>query len=213
MNKKALSETDIRSKFITPAICGGPSPKWDLITQVREEYYFTKGKVNVKGKKASRGKGQKADYLLYYKPNMPIAVVEAKDNNHSIGAGMQQALAYAETLDVPFAYSSNGDGFIEHDRTASTGVIERELKLEEFPTPEELWQRWSKARGITDEQAKPITQEYYPDSSGKSPRYYQLTAINRTVEAVVQGQNRILLVMATGTGKTYTAFQIIWRLW
>lgn len=213
MNKKELSETDIRTKFITPAICGGSPAKWDLHTQVFEEYFFTKGRVNVKGKKTSRGKGQKADYLLYYKPNLPIAVVEAKDNTHSMAAGMQQALAYAETLDVPFAYSSNGDGFIEHDRTASAGVIERELKLEEFPTPEELWQRWSKAKGITQEQVKPITQEYYPDSSGKSPRYYQLTAINRTVEAVVQGQNRILLVMATGTGKTYTAFQIIWRLW
>ena len=213
MNKKALSETDIRTKFITPAICGSPGAGWDLMTQVREEAYFTRGRVIVQGKTVRRGKAKKADYLLYYKPNVPIAVVEAKDNNHSVGDGMQQALEYAEILDLPFAFSSNGDGFLEHDRTVKDGPVTRELALEQFPKPEELWARYCTAKGLNHEQVAVTTQDYFEDGSRKSPRYYQLIAINRTVEAIARGENRILLVMATGTGKTYTAFQIIWRLW
>ncbi|MBX7244056.1 MAG: DEAD/DEAH box helicase family protein [Candidatus Sumerlaeaceae bacterium] len=213
MDKKSLTETDIRTKFITPAITGPDGSKWDLMTQIREEAFFTKGRVIVGGKTVKRGEARKADYILLYKPNMPIAVVEAKDNNHSVGDGMQQALEYAEILDVPFAYSSNGDAFLEHDRTATTGTVTREIPMDEFPTPEELWARYSKARGYTQQQEVVATQDYYDDASGKSARYYQLIAINRTVEAIARGDDRILLVMATGTGKTYTAFQIIWRLW
>ena len=209
MDKKALTETDIRTKFITPAILA----KWEVMTQVLEERYFTAGRVIVRGKLTSRGKARKADYILFYKPNLPLAIVEAKDNNHTVGAGMQQALDYAETLDVPFAYSSNGDGFLEHDRLAIGGVVERELSLDQFPSPEDLWRRYRAAKGLDDRQQDIATQDYYDDGSGKVPRYYQQIAINRTVEAIARGQNRILLVMATGTGKTYTAFQIIWRLW
>jgi type I restriction enzyme R subunit len=209
MDKKALTETDIRTKFITPAILA----RWEVMTQVLEEHSFTKGRVIVRGKMTSRGKVRKADYILFYKPNLPLAVVEAKDNNHTVGAGMQQALDYAETLDVPFAYSSNGDAFLEHDRLAIGGTVERELTLEEFPSPEDLWGRYRAAKGLTDRQVSIATQDYYDDGSGKVPRYYQQVAINRTVEAIARGQNRVLLVMATGTGKTYTAFQIIWRLW
>lgn len=213
MNKKSLTETDIRTKFITPAIIGPTGAKWDVMTQVMEEYHFTKGRVMVRGKTVKRGESKKADYLLLYKPNLPLAVVEAKDNNHSVGAGMQQALEYAEILDIPFAYSSNGDAFLEHDRTGTGPVVERELPLDQFPSPAELWARYSKAKGFTPAQESVATQDYYADGSGKMPRYYQLNAINRTVEAIARGENRILLVMATGTGKTYTAFQIIWRLW
>src|SRR6266567_3060032 len=208
MDKKALTETDIRTKFITPAILA----KWDVMTQVLEERYFTKGRVIVRGKMTSRGKARKADYILFFKPHIPLAVVEAKDNNHTVGAGMQQALDYAEVLDVPFVYSSNGDAFLEHDRLATSGIVERELALDQFPSPDELWRRYRQAKGYTDRQEDIATQDYY-DDSGKVPRYYQEVAINRTVEAIARGQNRILLVMATGTGKTYTAFQIIWRLW
>ncbi len=213
MNKKALTETDIRTKFITPAIVGPNGAKWDVMTQILEEYHFTKGRVIVRGKTVKRGDAKKADYLLLYKPNLPIAVVEAKDNNHSVGAGMQQALEYAETLDIPFAYSSNGDAFLEHDRTGSGPVVEREIPLDQFPSPADLWERYRKAKGYTAAQENVATQDYYADGSGKMPRYYQLNAINRTVDAIARGENRILLVMATGTGKTYTAFQIIWRLW
>ena len=213
MNKKSLTEADIRTKFITPAIVGAGGEKWDRMTQIREEAYFTKGRVIVRGKTVKRGEAQKADYLLFYKPNMPIAVVEAKDNNHSVGDGMQQALEYAEILDVPFAYSSNGDAFLEHDRTATSGTVTREIPLDQFPTPDELWSRFCKAKGYTDQQRAVVTQDYYDDGSQKQPRYYQLIAINRTIEAIARGEDRILLVMATGTGKTYTAFQIIWRLW
>ncbi len=213
MNKKALTETDIRTKFITPAILGANGEKWNVMTQVREEAYFTKGRVIVRGKTVKRGEAKKADYLLFYKTNLPLAVVEAKDNNHSVGAGMAQALEYAEILDVPFAYSSNGDAFLEHDRTVTTGTVTREIPLDQFPAPEELWSRYCAAKGWTQGQQEVATQDYYDDGSKKSPRYYQLTAINRTVEAIAKGEDRILLVMATGTGKTYTAFQIIWRLW
>lgn len=213
MNKKALSETDIRSKFITPALCGPGGAGWDLMSQVREEVYFTKGRVIVRGKTVRRGEAKKADYILYYKPNLPIAVIEAKDNNHAVGDGMQQALEYAEILDVPFAYSSNGDAFLEHDRTATSGTVTREIPLDQFPSPDELWSRYCAAKNLTPQQIAVTTQDYYDDGSQKSPRYYQRIAINRTVEAIARGEKRILLVMATGTGKTYTAFQIIWRLW
>ncbi len=213
MNKRSLSETDIRSKFITPAICGAQGAGWNLMTQVREEVYFTKGRVIVRGKIVQRGEAKKADYLLYYKPNLPIAVIEAKDNSHTVGDGMQQALEYAEILDVPFAYSCNGDAFLEHDRTVKSGIATREIPLDQFPSPEDLWSRLCAAKGLTERQIAVTTQDYFDDGSRKAPRYYQRTAINRTVEAIARGENRILLVMATGTGKTYTAFQIIWRLW
>jgi type I restriction enzyme R subunit len=210
MNKKSLTEADIRTKFILPAIVGS---KWDVMSQIREESYFTKGRVIVRGKRVQRGEAKKADIILSYKPNLPLAIVEAKDNNHSVGAGMSQALEYAEILDVPFAYSSNGDAFLEHDRTATSGIVTREIPLDQFPTPEELWSRYCAAKGWSQDEEKVATEAYYDDGSQKSPRYYQLNAINRTVDAIARGQKRCLLVMATGTGKTYTAFQIIWRLW
>jgi type I restriction enzyme, R subunit len=210
MNKKTLSERDICSKFITPAI---QAAGWDLQTQVREELTFTAGRVIVRGRLHSRGEKRRADYVLFHQKNQPIAVIEAKDNNHSIGSGMQQALAYAEALDVLFVFSSNGDGFLFHDKTGLSGATESELINDQFPSPTQLWQWYCEYKGI-GETAKPIVDTpYYDDGTGRAPRYYQMVAVNRTVEAVAQGQQRILLVMATGTGKTYTAFQIIWRLW
>ena len=210
IDKKDLSERDICTKYITPAIL---QAGWDLNTQFREEVTFTRGRVIVKGQRSSRAKPKRADYILYYKPNIPIGVIEVKNNNYSVGDGMQQGLVYAEMLDVPFVYSSNGDAFLEHDRTTTSGQTEQEIMLHDFPSPENLWQRYCARKGIADSTNKIITHDYYTDSSGKAPRYYQQTAINRTVEAITKGQDRILLVMATGTGKTYTAFQIIWRLW
>ncbi|MCZ7401750.1 MAG: DEAD/DEAH box helicase family protein [Candidatus Methanoperedens sp.] len=210
IDKKALSERDICTKYITPAVV---QAGWNLYTQIREEVTFTRGRVIVKGRLWNRGEAKRVDVLLSYKPNIPVAVIEAKDNNHSVGDGMQQALVYADMMDVPFVYSTNGDAFIEHDRTAKSGVLEKEIALDAFPSPEELWRRYCAWKGIDDSNKQIITQDYYTDSSGKIPRYYQLVAINRTIEAIVRGQNRILLVMATGTGKTFTAFQIIWRLW
>ena len=182
---------------------------WDIKRQIREEVTFTDGRIIVRGNVTTRGKRKRADYILYYKSNLPIAVVEAKDNKHSIGDGMQQAINYADILDLQFAYSSNGDGFIEHDMKSGT---EREISLEEFPSPEELWNRYKGIKKITPEQEKIITEPYYFAQGDKTPRYYQRIAVNRTIEAIVKGKNRILLVMATGTGKTYTAFQIIHRL-
>lgn len=209
--KKDLSERDICTKYIIPAI---RSAGWDLETQIREEVFFTNGRIYVKGNLTTRGKKKRADIILYYKPNIPIAVIEAKDNNHAVGAGIQQALGYIQTLDIPVAYSSNGDGFLEHDRTNFLGTVERELPLENFPSPEELWKRYKKYRGIeTDKHERIASFDYFFDTSGRQPRYYQQIAINRTVEAIARGQDKILLVMATGTGKTYTAFQIIHRLW
>lgn len=211
MDKKKLTERDICSKFITPALV---SAGWDLHAQIREEVSFTKGRIIVRGKLHSRGEQKRADYILYYKPNIPIAVIEAKDNNHGIGAGMQQALNYAETLGVPFVFSSNGDAFLLHDRTGNAEKTEQELSLAQFPSPAELWQRFCQWKGIETAQARTtVEMPYYDDGTGRSPRYYQANAINNTIEAVAKGQDRILLVMATGTGKTYTAFQIIWRLW
>lgn len=206
-NKKTLSEEDIKMKYITPAI---EEAGWDIKKQVRAEYTFTDGRVIVRGNLTSRGKKKRADYLLFYKPNLPIAIIEAKDNKHSVGAGMQQGIEYADILDVPFVYSSNGDGFIEHDMKNGT---ERELSIDEFPSPEELWNRYKVIKNITDEEEEIITEPYFYAPGDKQPRYYQRNAINRTIEAIAKGQDRILLVMATGTGKTYTAFQIIYRLW
>ena len=210
-SKKDLTERDIITKYIIPAL---EEAGWDTQKQIREEVYFTEGRIYVKGNKTKRGKGKKADIILYYKPNIPVAVIEAKDNNHSLGSGMQQALAYAEILDIPVAYSSNGDAFLEHDRSGYSEKIERELSLENFPAPSELWQRYKKFKRIdTPEQERISSFDYFFDGSGRTPRYYQQIAINRTVEAIARGQKRILIVMATGTGKTYTAFQIIYRLW
>jgi type I restriction enzyme R subunit len=212
MNKKALSERDICSKIITPAIV---SAGWDLDTQIREEVGFTDGRIYVRGKIHARGARNRVDYILYYKPNIPLAIIEAKDNNHTVGAGMQQALGYAKPLDVPFVFSSNGDGFLFHDKTVTSRPIETELGLDSFPEPEKLWKKYKDFKGITDEAAPVVAQDYFSDGSTRSPRYYQQIAINRTVEAVArnEGNNRHLLVMATGTGKTYTTFQIIYRLW
>lgn len=210
MNKQSLSERDICTKFITPALV---KAGWNVHDQIREEVTFTAGRIIVRGRLHARGKKRRADYVLSYKKNLPIAVIEAKDNNHSLGDGMQQALAYGEALDAPFRISSNGDGFLFHDSTGLGGPVERELSLDEFPSPEELWARYRQYKGL-DETARPtVEQPYYDDGSGRVPRYYQTVAINRAVEAVARGQHRILLVMATGTGKTFTAFQIIWRLW
>lgn len=208
--KKALSEQDICTKFITPAVV---QAGWDLDVQVRQEVTFTQGRIIIRGKLTSRGKSKRADYILYLKPNIPLAIIEAKDNNHPIGGGMEQALDYGRLLDIPFVFSSNGDGFIEHDRTEQANPIERELRLDEFPSPESLWERYRKWKGLTDPQTEIVTQSYFEDASGKEARYYQRVAINRVMESVAQGENRILLVLATGTGKTYVAFQIMWRLW
>jgi type I restriction enzyme, R subunit len=214
MNKRDLSEADIRTKFITPAIVGPGGSKWDPMTQMLEEFhYFTNGRITVRGKTAQRGPRKRVDYILYYKPNLPLAIVEAKDATHAVGAGMQQALAYAEHLDVPFVYSSNGEAFLEHDRTGMSNPVTREIPLDAFPSPEELWSRYCASKGLNPKQQSLSTAPYYDDGSNKAPRYYQRIAINRTVDAISKGQDRILLVMATGTGKTYTAFQIIWRLW
>ena len=211
MDKKKLSERDICSKYITPAVI---SAGWDLHSQIREEVGFTKGRIIVRGKLHTRGEQKRADYILYYKSNIPLAVIEAKDNSYSLGAGMQQALNYAETLEVPFVFSSNGDGFLLHDRTGLAAITEQELTLDAFPSPAALWQRYCKWKGLETPEARHIVEiPYYDDGTGRAPRYYQANAINKTVEAVAKGQQRILLVMATGTGKTYTAFQIIWRLW
>jgi len=210
MNKKSLSERDICTKFISPAL---QRAGWNIQTQIREEVTFTAGRIIVRGKTVTRGKSKRADYVLYYKPNIPIALIEAKDNNHSVGDGMQQGIDYGSALDVPFVYSSNGDAFLEHDRTVKSGPLERDLSMDSFPSPTELWNRYCAYRDIGVDHEPVVTQDYYVDASGKAPRYYQQTAINRAVEAIAKGQDRILLVMATGTGKTYTAFQIIWRLW
>jgi type I restriction enzyme R subunit len=204
--KHQMSEEDIKVNFITPAIT---KSGWRNGTEIVYEHYFTDGRIEVHGERAVRNKKKFADYLLYYKKDFPLAVIEAKDNTKPIGGGMQQAINYAEILDVPFAYASNGDGFIEHDRT--TGK-ERELSLDDFPTKEELWERFNSEEELTEEQRTIINEPYYYEMGSKSPRYYQRIAINRTVDAVAKGEQRIMFVMATGTGKTFTAFQIIHRL-
>ncbi|MEI6332995.1 MAG: DEAD/DEAH box helicase family protein [Methylococcaceae bacterium] len=211
MSKKTLSESDICAKYITPAVV---QAGWDEALQIRREVFFTKGRVIVRGKLHTRGEQKRADYILYYKANIPLAVIEAKDNKHSVGAGMQQALNYAETLGIPFVFSSNGDGFLLHDRTGLAEKTEQELTLDAFPAPAELWQRYCQWKGLATAEARhTVEMPYYDDGTSRAPRYYQASAINNTIEAVAKGRQRILLVMATGTGKTYTAFQIIWRLW
>ena len=217
MDKYQLSERDICTKFITPAILRAGWPQH----QFREEVNLTDGRVMVRGKLAARiknpdakGGPKRADFVLYARPNVPIAVVEAKQARFSVGHGMQQALAYAEMLDAPFAISSNGDGFLLHDRTGTTQPVERELQLSEFPSLDDLWPLYQQWKGLAAPEAvKLIEQPFHTDGSGREPRYYQRVAINRAVEAIAKGQQRVLLVMATGTGKTYTAFQIIWRMW
>jgi type I restriction enzyme R subunit len=210
MTKQQLTEQEIRTRYITPAIQGaGWQPN-----QIREELYLTDGRIIVRGALAMRSQQRKrADYILYHKPNVPLAIVEAKANNHNVSTGMDQALDYAAMLDVPFVYTSNGDGFMEHDRTATSGPVERALTLAEFPSPAQLWARYVQQGHLQPTVADAVSEEYFFDRSGRAPRYYQVVAINRTVKAIAEGQRRLLLVMATGTGKTYTAFQIIWRLW
>ena len=212
MDKKNLTERDICTKFITPAL---RRAGWDEMTQIREEVSFTRGRIIVRGNLVRRGTGKRADYILEYKPNIPIALIEAKDNNHAIGDGMQQALGYAETLNIPFVFSSNGDGFVFHDRTGASAEKEITLGLDAFPPPGDLWARYRVWKGLTPEskEEKIVLQDYFDGGTGKAPRYYQVNAINAAIEAIARNRNRILLVMATGTGKTYTAFQIIWRLW
>lgn len=210
INKKTLSETDIRTKYITPAIL---KAGWNPMTQLREEYAVTKGRIIARGKICKREKPLKADYVLFYKTNKPIAVVEAKDNNHTMSDGMQQALQYATMMDIPFVFSSNGDGFVFHNKFITEGALEITLSNDEFPSPETLWQMYHEQSHVSPQQDKIIDEPYYTDNPDKQPRYYQMNAINRTVEAIADGQKRVLLVMATGTGKTYMAFQIIWRLW
>lgn len=207
---QSLSERDICTKFITPALT---EAGWNIQTQVREEVSFTAGRINVRGKTISRGERKRVDYVLYYQDNFPLALIEAKDASFSVGSGMQQALGYAESLDIPFVYSSNGSGFLEHDRLTESGDVEEEISLASFPSPAALYERYRKAKGLTSEVEEAVLGEYYQDLSSNEPRYYQRVAINRAVEAVARGQKRILLVMATGTGKTFTAFQVIWRLW
>lgn len=211
--KKELSEDDIRVKFIDPAI---RAAGWDEIAQIRRNVTLTPGPVVVRGNMSSRNKKKKkfADYVLQWKSGMPVAIVEAKENNYTVSHGMQQALGYADILQVPSAFSSNGDAFAAHNKVAAEGEeIEYELPLAAFPTPQELWQRYKTYRDIEDSEEALVLEPYFEDGSGKAPRYYQTEAINRTIEAIAKGQKRLLLVMATGTGKTYTTFQIIWRLW
>ena len=216
--KSSLSERDIITKYILPAI---EASGWDKRNQIREEVSFTAGRIFVKGKLTKRGEKKRADIIIYYKSNIPVAVVEAKDNKHAVGAGMQQALEYASTLDIPVAISSNGDGFVIQYRRNCGGsdasgkaIISENADLDHFPTPSELWNCYKRYNNIETKEAEETSLcSYFFDAEGKTPRYYQRIAINRTVEAIARGQNRILLVMATGTGKTYTAFQIIYRLW
>ncbi len=209
MNKKSLSESDICDKFIRPAM---ERAGWNGMVQIYREYPLRAGRMIVRGRQARRDATTvlRADYALFYKINIPLAVIEAKDSNHAMGAGMAQAINYGQLLEVPFSFSSNGDGFVFRDATLVDGVLERNLTLDEFPSPAELWSRYCAWKGWSDEVRQVTESDYAP---AKTPRYYQLNAINRTVAAIAGGQNRVLLVMATGTGKTYTAFQIIWRLW
>lgn len=207
MGKRDLSEEDIKAQYITPAIVDAG---WDLKKQIRLEYTFTAGRIILRGNVTTRGKQKRADYVLFYKNNFPLAIIEAKDNNHPVGAGLQQAIGYARTLDIYYVYSSNGDGFVEQNLI--TGEV-RELRLDEFPSPEELYRRYLIDKNISETEEKALLEPYYYVPNYKKPRYYQRVAINRTVDAVAKGKDRVLLVCATGTGKTFMAFQIIYRLW
>lgn len=206
MGKSHLSEEDIKLRYITPAI---QNAGWDN-KQIRMEYAFTAGRIILRGNITARGRKKSADYLLSYKNNFPLAIVEAKDNTQPVGAGLQQAIDYAKALDVPYVYASNGDGFVEQNLI--TGEV-KELKLEEFPSPEALYQRYRIDKGIDEAEEKVMLEPYYYIPNYKTPRYYQRVAINRAVDAVAKGQNRVLVVSATGTGKTYMTFQMIYRLW
>ena len=212
MNKKNLSESDISDKYIRPSIV---QAGWHTLDQIYAQYPLRAGRVVVRGKTARRDQSTVlfADFALFLKPNIPLAVVEAKKSRLSVQAGMQQAINYAQLLDVPFSFASNGEGFVFRDATLATGVLEQNLTLDQFPSPQELWARYCKWKGWNSEVQSVAAFDYAPATTAKTPRYYQLNAINRTVEAIANGQNRVLLVMATGTGKTYTAFQIIHRLW
>ena len=205
----SLSEDDVSVKFITPAIVGAG---WDETTQIRRQVSFTKGRIIVRGRLVSRGKAKKADFVLYWQ-HVPIALIEAKKASFAAGHGMQQALGYASALHVPYVFSSNGRGFVLHDRTGLIAMGETDLAMNAFPSPDLLWAKYREWKGLTAAQEKVVLEPYFDDGSGKEPRYYQRNAINAAVEAIAKGQDRVLLVMATGTGKTYTAFQIIWRLW
>lgn len=204
---KDYSEQDISSKIVLPALVGAG---WNLHSQIREQWTFTSGRIMVHGKTISRGEKKRADFILYYKNNLPLAIVEAKDNNHSSGAGLEQAKQYAKILNIPFAYSTNGNEFVEFDFFTGKETIRT---ISDFPDSEELMRRYVRGKDYNEEQKEIVLQDYFIDPSGKGPRYYQENAINTVVESVAKGQDRILLVMATGTGKTYTAFQIIYRLW
>jgi type I restriction enzyme R subunit len=212
MDKKSLSEADIISKYILPAVLDAG---WDDMLQIRQEVKLRDGKVIVRGNIGMRKTVKSADIVLYHKPSMPLAVIEAKSNKHEIGKGIQQGLDYARLLDVPFVFASNGNGFIFHDKTAlaNGGQLETEISLEDFPTPQELRAKFNAFKAYTPEQLTYLDQNYYDDGTDKAPRYYQVQAVNKSIEAISQGKKRILLVMATGVGKTYTAFQIAWRLW
>lgn len=207
MGKRDLSEEDIKARYITLAVTDAG---WNLKKQIRLEYPFTAGRIILRGNVTTRGKQKRADYVLFYKNNFPLAVIEAKDNNHPVGAGLQQAIGYAKTLDIYYVYSSNGDGFVEQNLI--TGDV-RELRLDEFPSPEELYRRYINDKNMSETEEKVLLEPYYYAPNYKKPRYYQRVAINRTVDAVAKGRERVLLVCATGTGKTFMAFQIIYRLW
>lgn len=209
MDKKNQSEASIITKYIVPAIA---EAGWNIKTQFAQEVSFTDGRITVRKTLVKRGPRKRADIILYYKDNLPLAIIEAKDNKSNMSKGLQQVLEYGRILDIPFVYSTNGDGFIEYDRTKSEGEIVRELKLSEFPSPEELWLKYKTWKNINSDVEKVITQNYHVDKNTFTPRYYQRIAVNRTVEAIAKGQDRVLLVMATGTGKTYTAFQIVNKL-
>ena len=208
-DKKNLSEQEIRTQYITPAIL---SAGWS-VSQMREEYPITKGRIVARGGVCKRNKPLYADYILFYRPHIPLAVVEAKDYNYAIGFGIQQALEYAERMMIPFVFSSNGDGFVFHNRLSASEDKETVIDNESFPSPKALWSLYKQSVGMSEDVESVSVQPYYREQEDKQPRYYQMNAINLTVDAITSGQNRVLLVMATGTGKTYTAFQIIWRLW
>jgi len=191
MDKRILSERDICTKFITPAL---RQAGWDEMLQIREEVGFTKGRIIVRGKLVTRGRAKRADYILYYKPNMPIALIEAKDNKHSVGDSMQQGLDYAATLNIPFVFSSNGDGFVFHDRTGQSSTTEANFNLDAFPSPSDLWARYRVWKGLDAEAEKIVHQDYFDDGSGKAPRYYRANAVNAAIEAIAKGRDRVLLV-------------------
>jgi type I restriction enzyme, R subunit len=178
MDKRSLTERDICTKFILSAV---KQAGWDMMLQVREEVFFTKGRITLRGKLVARGNAKKADVVLYYKPNIPIALIEAKDNGHAVGDGLQQGLDYAETLAIPFVFASNGDGFVFHDRTGLRDVKEENLRLDQFPSPEELWRLYSRWKGLDTSAEQLVLQDYYDDGSGKAPRYYQVNAVNAAI--------------------------------